>query len=45
MDMVVAPHALLESEGRLRLNAAYYITKQIWPALERALRHVFSHPC
>ena len=28
MDMVVAPHALLESEGRLHLNANYYIGKQ-----------------
>lgn len=35
MDMVVAPRALLESQGRLRLHSVYYITKQIIPALER----------
>ncbi len=35
--MVVSPHALLESQGRLRLHANYYITKQIIPALERVI--------
>ena len=35
VDMVVPPKALIESGGRLRLHAAYYITKQIIPALER----------
>ena len=29
IDMVAAPHALIESHGRLRLNANYYITKQV----------------
>lgn len=37
VDMVVAPHVLVESGGRLRLHAQYYITKQILPALERVL--------
>ena len=37
IDMVVSPHALLESQGRLRLHANYYITKQIIPALERVI--------
>lgn len=31
--MVAAPHALIESHGRLRLNANYYITKQVQLAL------------
>lgn len=35
--MVVTPHALIESGGRLRLHSTYYITKQIIPALERVL--------
>ena len=35
--MVVSPHALIESQGRLRLHASYYITKQIIPALERVI--------
>lgn len=35
VDMAVAPHALIESGGRLRLHAHYYIIKQIVPALER----------
>jgi DNA polymerase zeta len=35
--MVVPPRALVESGGRLRLHAVYYITKQIIPAIERAL--------
>ena len=34
---VVEPHALVESQGRLRLNGMYYIQKQIIPALERVL--------
>lgn len=33
--MAVAPHALIESGGRLRLHGHYYIIKQIVPALER----------
>ena len=33
IDMVAAPHALIESQGRLRLNANYYITKQVQLAL------------
>jgi DNA polymerase zeta len=37
VDMVVPPRALVESAGRLRLHALYYITKQINPALERVL--------
>ena len=37
IDMVVSPHALIESGGRLRLHANYYITKQIIPALERVV--------
>jgi DNA polymerase zeta len=36
-DMVVPPRALVESGGRLRLHAVYYITKQIIPSIERAL--------
>ena len=37
MDVVYPPHALVEAAGRLRLNARYYIIKQIIPALERVL--------
>jgi hypothetical protein len=37
VDLVVAPRTLVESGGRLRLHALYYITKQIIPALERVL--------
>ena len=33
IDMVAAPHALIESHGRLRLNANYYITKQVQLAI------------
>ncbi len=40
MDVVVAPRLLLEAGGRLRLNAAYYITKQINPAISRVLQLV-----
>lgn len=36
-DMVVPPRALIESGGRLRLHGAYYITKQIIPAVERVI--------
>lgn len=36
-DMVVPPRALVESGGKLRLHALYYITKQIIPAVERVL--------
>ena len=36
-DMVVPPRALVESGGRLRLHALYYITKNIIPALDRVL--------
>ncbi|GAX80194.1 hypothetical protein CEUSTIGMA_g7632.t1 [Chlamydomonas eustigma] len=35
VDQAVDPKELVESGGRLRLNAVYYITKQIIPALER----------
>lgn len=35
VDLVVPPHALVESQGQLRLHGLYYITKQILPALER----------
>jgi DNA polymerase zeta len=35
-DMVVPPRALVES-GRHRLNALYYITRAILPALDRVL--------
>ncbi len=47
IDMVVSPHALLESQGRLRLHANYYITKQIIPALERVISLVSlqGFPC
>lgn len=31
IDVVIAPHALLEAQGRLRLNTNYYITKQALP--------------
>lgn len=44
MDMVVPPHALVESGGKLRLHATYYITKQIIPALERVLNLVGADP-
>jgi hypothetical protein len=40
VDLVVAPQVLVQhdsSRAALRLNAAYYITKQIIPALERVL--------
>lgn len=37
VDMVSDPHTLLESSGRLRLHALYYITKQINPAVNRVL--------
>lgn len=37
VDMVSDPHVLLESAGRLRLHALYYITKQINPAVNRVL--------
>lgn len=40
MDVVVAPRVLLDSGGRLRLNAQYYITKQINAALARVLQLV-----
>ena len=29
VDMVVSPHALVESASRLRLHSIYYITKQV----------------
>lgn len=44
VDMVVAPRALVEAAGRLRLHAGYYITKQIIPALERVLHLVGADP-
>lgn len=31
IDVVIAPHALVEAQGRLRLNTNYYITKQVLP--------------
>ncbi len=37
IDVVVPPRALVESGGRLRLNAVYYITRAIIPALDRVL--------
>ncbi len=40
MDVVVAPRVLVEAGGALRLNTAYYITKQINPALARVLQLV-----
>lgn len=40
MDVVVAPRVLVEAGGRLRLNAQYYITKQINPAIARVLQLV-----
>lgn len=36
-DMVVPPAALVEGGGKARLNALYYITKAIIPALDRVL--------
>jgi hypothetical protein len=30
VDLAVDPHALMASEGRLRINAVYYITRQVW---------------
>ena len=36
-DLVASPAELLASNGTLRVNAAYYIAKQILPALERVL--------
>ena len=44
VDMVVPPRALVESGGKLRLHALYYITKQIVPALERVLTLVGADP-
>jgi len=29
IDVVIAPHALVEAQGRLRLNVTYYITKGV----------------
>ncbi|CAD7703703.1 unnamed protein product [Ostreobium quekettii] len=37
VDMVVAPHALVDSRGTLRLHGLYYITKQINPAVGRVM--------
>lgn len=45
VDLVVDPHVLVESRGRLRLHGLYYITKQIVPALERVLSLVRSLSC
>ena len=36
-DLVVAPHEVLRSDGNLRINHNYYITKMILPALRRLL--------
>lgn len=35
VDLVVTPYQLLRSNGSLRLNNTYYITKQVIPALDR----------
>eukprot|EP00897_Mesotaenium_endlicherianum_P009916 jgi/Mesen1/8953/ME000056S08359 len=35
VDLVVDPQELVDSRGGLRLHAAYYITKQIIPSLQR----------
>lgn len=35
MDVSFEPRALVEGGGRLRLNAPYYLTKVIIPALHR----------
>lgn len=40
MDVVVPPRELVEAGGRYRLNAQYYITKQINPAISRVLQLV-----
>ncbi|GMH43547.1 hypothetical protein BSKO_11469 [Bryopsis sp. KO-2023] len=37
VDMVVDPHTLIDSNGRLRLHSLYYITKQINPAINRLM--------
>jgi len=29
VDLAVDPHALVNSEGRMRINATYYITRQV----------------
>ena len=40
VDLVVPPHDVLRQPHKFRLNAKYYITKQIIPALARALNLV-----
>ena len=37
VDMVLSPHALVQSHSRLRLHSIYYITKQVCEALCLAL--------
>lgn len=44
MDMVVNPHALVESSSRLRLHSIYYITKQV-SVLLYCLRHLSDACC
>ena len=34
-DLVMTPHEVLLSDGNLRINHTYYITKMILPALKR----------
>ncbi len=40
VDMVVSPHTVLRNPHRFRMNALYYITKQINPAMKRLLHLV-----
>ena len=37
VDLVVDPYKLVDSAGNMRLNAMYYITRQINPTLDRVL--------
>ena len=37
VDLVIDPHAFVQAHGSLKLNALYYITKQINAALDRVL--------
>jgi hypothetical protein len=41
VDQVISPRQLVESRGRLRLNATYYITKQVG-GKEREAAAVFT---
>ncbi len=40
VDLVVAPHDVLRNPHKLRVNAKYYITKQVIPALGRVFNLV-----